>query len=387
MIRSTLLIALAVLQVWAGVRIIARLIRTAGGQRIPVHTAPLPESQATVIVPVLNECHRLGPCLEQLIAQPDEFGEILVVDGGSEDGTQQLVKSFRARDCRVRLLDATPVPSERNGKAHGLQVGLDHADPNSAWILTVDADVRLDPAAGRSLLAHLDRSGDAAVSVATRQRLSGAAEGLLHPAMLTTLVYRYGIPGQTAHQVDDVQANGQCFLARRSALAQVGGFSLGYGSVCEDVTIARAIVAGGHPVSFAESEALVETTMYENWRDAWRNWSRSLPMRDQYSGIAGWLGLLEVTLVQALPLPLLLMLRGRGHETAALPLRLVTVVLVMNRLGVLAGTARAYTWLPWTYWLSPALDVPVAVQLWRNTFRRRHRWRGRLLVRDHPRTL
>jgi dolichol-phosphate mannosyltransferase len=205
--------------------------------------------------------------------------------------------------------------------------------------------------------------------------------------MLTTLVYRFGIPGQTADRVDEVQANGQCFLARRSALARVGGFSLGYGSVCEDVTVARALVAGGHRVGFVESEAKVETTMYESWRDAWHNWSRSLPMRDQFSGAAGWLGLAEVTLAQALPLPLLLMVRGREAAPAALPLRLVTIVLVMTRLGVLAGTARAYTWLPWTYWLSPVLDVPVTVQLWRKALRRRHVWRGRPLVRDDARNL
>lgn len=387
MIRSTLLIALAVVQVWAGVRVIGRLLRTAGGQRVPVHTTPLSPGQVTAIVPVLNEYRRIGPCLEHLIAQPDEIGEILVVDGGSEDGSQELVQTFRARDSRVQLLDATPVPHERNGKAHGLQVGFDHAALGTDWIMTIDADVRLDPAAARSLVAHLDRTGGAAVSVATRQRLSGAAEGLLHPAMLTTLVYRFGIPGQTADRVDEVQANGQCFLARRSALAQVGGFSLGYGSVCEDVTVARALVAGGHRVSFVESEAMVETTMYENWRDAWRNWSRSLPMRDQFSGAAGWLGLAEVTLAQALPLPLMLMVRGRGTGPATLPMRLVTIVLVMARLGVLVGTARAYAWLPWTYWLSPVLDVPVTLQLWRNALRRRHVWRGRPLVRDDARNL
>jgi dolichol-phosphate mannosyltransferase len=51
------------------------------------------------------------------------------------------------------------------------------------------------------------------------------------------------------------------------------------------------------------------------------------------------------------------------------------------RLGVLVGTARAYTWRPWTYWLSPLADLPVAVQLWRNALRRTHVWRGRTVVR------
>jgi dolichol-phosphate mannosyltransferase len=56
-------------------------------------------------------------------------------------------------------------------------------------------------------------------------------------------------------------------------------------------------------------------------------------------------------------------------------------LLVLVRLGVLGGTARAYAWRPWTYWLSPLADLPVAVQLWRNALQRTHVWRGRILVR------
>ena len=46
----------------------------------------------------------------------------------------------------MRMVDASPIPTGWNGKAHGLQVGLDRADPSSAWILTIDADVRPAPA-------------------------------------------------------------------------------------------------------------------------------------------------------------------------------------------------------------------------------------------------
>ncbi len=41
------------------------------------------------------------------------------------------------------------------------------------------------------------------------------------------------------------------------------------------------------------------------------------------------------------------------------------MALVAVRLGVLFGTARAYRRLPWTYWLSPLSDLPVALRIWR----------------------
>jgi dolichol-phosphate mannosyltransferase len=371
--------ALAVAQTLAGIRVMVRLARTARGERIAVSDAPLPGERVTALVPVLNERGRLGPCLAGLIAQPSEVAEILVVDGGSSDGTQDLVSTFATRDDRVRLVDASPIAAGWNGKAHGLQVGLGRADPCSAWILVVDADVRLEPDLVRSLLSHAIRTEVAATSIATAQRLSGVAEGIVHPALLTTLVYRFGIPGHVTRRVAAVQANGQCALYRREPLERSGGFTSARASVCEDVTTARALTTNGYAVGFHESDGLASVEMYASWSDAWMNWTRSLPLRDRYAGRAGWLGLTEVSLAQALPLPMLLMLwRFVPRPRFAVA---INGLLMLVRLGVLGGTARAYWWRPWTYWLSPLADLPVAVQLWRSALRRTHTWRGRTLVR------
>ncbi|MBA2518368.1 MAG: glycosyltransferase family 2 protein [Chloroflexia bacterium] len=385
---------IAVIQLPFAVRVMWRLLRTARGTRIQRSEGAMPAERVTVLVPVLDEEDRLRPCLEGLIAQPAEVSEILVIDGGSTDATRDLVAEYARRDRRVRLLDAAPIPAGVNGKAHGLQVGLERTDPASQWVLTIDADVRLAATLIRSLLAHAARAGDTVISVATRQRVSGPGEGLLHPALLTTLVYRFGIPGHATRDPAAVQANGQCCLLRRPALAAIGGFRAGLGSVCEDVTIARAIAATGRAVGFYEADALVWTVMYAGWREAWANWTRSLPMLDGRTSLAGWLGLVEVVVVQALPLPLLFLALSRTQPPrppnpagSAIDLRLsfvrtVNVVLVAVRLGVLVGTARAYQQPPWSYWLSPLADLPVAIKLVRSGRQRRHRWRGRIIHRD-----
>ena len=299
------LVLLTLFQTLAGARVAGRLARTARGERIRTSDVPLPDARMTVIVPVLNERDRLGPCLAGLIAQPSEVVEILVVDGGSTDGTPELISRFAAGDDRVRLIDASPIPAGWNGKTHGLQTGLDHAHSAADWILTIDADVRPEPALARSLLAHARQTGAAAISVATLQRLSGTAEGFLHPALLTTLVYRFGIPGHATRHVAKTQANGQCCLFQREPLEKCGGFAVARTSLCEDVTVARALVDEGYSVGFYEADGLVSVEMYASWREAWRNWTRSLPLRDRYSGAAGWFGLVEIALTQALPLPLL----------------------------------------------------------------------------------
>ncbi len=376
-------LAALLVQLWLAARVLLRLARTTAGMRLTATSAPIAD-RITAIVPVLNERARLAPCLDGLLAQGQEVAEILVVDGGSTDGTRELVTEYAERDRRVRWLDATPVPEGENGKAHNLQTGLDAANPAATWILTIDADVRPHPALATSLVHHARRAGVCAFSVATEQRLSGWAEALLHPALLTTLVYRFGIPGHVATHVAGVQANGQCFFVRRQVVEEIGGFAATRHSVCEDVTLARALVTAGKPVGFYEGGELVETRMYAGWWDAWRNWTRSLPMRDQFAG--GLLGLVEVSAVQALP-PVLFVVwalrqpRGAIAQVASK----VNAILTLMRLGVLVGTARAYPDRPWSYWLSPVCDLPAALGVWFGVARRQHTWRGRSIVRGGPR--
>jgi dolichol-phosphate mannosyltransferase len=388
-------------QTLLGIRVIWRMVRSTGGERItadhcrgasgeewsedsycPSGDGGDPswvKERVSVIVPVLNERNRLSSCLEGLIAQGAEVHEILVVDGGSNDGTQQLVCTYARRDPRMRLVDASPVPINWNGKDWGLQVGLCSASPDSDWILTVDADVRPRAPLTSALLAHAKRAGLSALSVATLQEIESLGEGLLHPSLLTTIVYRFGIPGKIARRVSEVQANGQCFLFSRGALESCGGFLGAFNSICEDVTIARTLVAAGYPVGFYEAGDLVTVKMYADWRDTWRNWTRSLPMHDRFSGIYTLFGWLEVVLVQALPLPLVLFLVSARRQRSW-PMMLNSILLAL-RIGALFGTARAYQRRPWSYWLSPLCDVPVAVQLARSALRTRHVWRGRVLVR------
>lgn len=147
--------------------------------------------------------------------------------------------------------------------------------------------------------------------------------------------------------------------------------------------MARALASSGTPVGFFEAGDLAETTMYENWRELARNWPRSLPMLDGYSGIDGWVGLVQIVMVQAMPLWLLIALEAsRPNIVVAAALLQLQCALLATRLGVLVGTRRAYSRVPWTYWLSPLLDMAAVVAIVCSALRPRHVWRGRVLVRE-----
>src|SRR5690348_6292026 len=89
-----LLAPLAVVQALLSLRVIWRMLCSNRGERIQIAVPTTKRTRVSVIVPILNERNRLSPCIEGLITQGTEVVEILVVDGGSTDGTQQLVCTF-----------------------------------------------------------------------------------------------------------------------------------------------------------------------------------------------------------------------------------------------------------------------------------------------------
>ncbi|MDQ2681895.1 MAG: glycosyltransferase [Chloroflexota bacterium] len=360
-------------------RVLRRMAATLGGERIgPASGADTTQWSVAVLLPILNEADRLRGCLDRLVLQGDAVSEIIVIDGGSTDGSLATAQEYARQDGRIRVRSWTGESAGRNQKALQLQSGVDLAR-DCPWILTIDADVRVEPELVDALVSFAGRHGYDVLSVATAQKLSGAGEALVHPSMLTTLVYRFGVPGGRQRRVETTQANGQCFLVRREALNRVGGFAAVAGSLTEDVTLARALVDAGFRVGFHETDGLATTEMYGGFDEALDNWTRSLPMRDRYAGSASVIGLAEVLFVQALPLVRGVRYRQRGARGIGPALNRV---LLGMRLGVLAGTARAYPGRPLTYWLSPVMDMPVALRLIRNYVRRTHTWRGRTIVNE-----
>jgi succinoglycan biosynthesis protein ExoA len=79
------------------------------------------EPSVSVIVPIRNEAGTIRRCLAGLAAQdyPGDRVEILVVDGGSDDGTPAVVAECAAADPRIRLLH-----NPRREAAPAMNVGL-----------------------------------------------------------------------------------------------------------------------------------------------------------------------------------------------------------------------------------------------------------------------
>jgi len=338
-------------------------LRLLPGARRPAplqpRTGPLPDAPTVaVIVPARDEERRIGPLLAAVAADP-QVHEVVVVDDESSDATAAV-----ARGAGARVVDGRPLPAGWVGKPWALQQGLEAV--TSKWVVTLDADVVPRPGFVGALLDAATAGGWDVLTVGPRFVLGGPGEQLLHPAMLATIVYRFGAPAGTVSP-RRAMANGQCLVARRGRLVELGGFGVAAGHLTDDIALARGLAARGASVGFLDGSRLVEVDMHDSVAEVWREWGRSLPMADATPPVQQAADLAVVWLAQALPLPRLLAGRGTALDVA----------LVALRLALGAATAGSYRRPAPLTWAAPVADVPAAARLSWAAVRPVRRWRGR----------
>jgi dolichol-phosphate mannosyltransferase len=272
----------------------------------PESAKPIPP--VTVVIPTLNEVKRLPNCLNGLRGQAME--EIVVVDSRSQDGTPEYVRSQQSEyPANLRLITDDPLPPGWVGRPWALHTGYLNANPDSEWILGVDADTLPQPGMVATLVQTAIDEGFDIVSLSPRFILKHPGEQLLQPALLMTLIYRFGATGdRTQFTEDRILANGQCFLSRKATLDRIGGYELASSSFCDDVTLVRAAAQRGATVGFLNGSELLQVRMYTSMAETWTEWGRSLDLKDAATPLQTWSDVLFLLMVQGLPIPLLILL-------------------------------------------------------------------------------
>jgi dolichol-phosphate mannosyltransferase len=92
----------------------------------------------SVLLPTLDEAPNLRELLPELLAVLDPDDELLVLDDGSTDGTQDVVRTYAARDPRVRLIERRGRPS----LTAALQEGIDAARGDLVGWMDADGAMR-----------------------------------------------------------------------------------------------------------------------------------------------------------------------------------------------------------------------------------------------------
>lgn len=92
------------------------------------------EARVSIIIPVLNERHEIEATCDSVLNALERapfLGEILCVDGGSEDGT----RDWLGKHSGLRVVDSEP------GRAEQMNAGAEHA--RAPWLFFLHADTHL----------------------------------------------------------------------------------------------------------------------------------------------------------------------------------------------------------------------------------------------------
>lgn len=194
--------------------------------------------------------------------------EAVVVDNASSDGSAHLPADLAPR---VRVI----ANAQNAGFARGVNQGI--AATTGDFVLILNPDCQLRPGAVEALLGEIRQSPMCAIAgpriLDPDGNVQGSARG--DPDMLTGLFGRTGwlrralprlgvskrnvldpvMSGTASATVDWV--SGACMLARREALAAVGGFDERYFLYWEDADLCRRLRAKGYQVRYVPAAVAV----------------------------------------------------------------------------------------------------------------------------------
>ncbi|MFN8092480.1 MAG: glycosyltransferase family 2 protein [Vicinamibacteria bacterium] len=171
----------------------------------------------TIAMPCLDEAGHIEACLRSVQAQtyPRDRVEILVADGGSTDGTREILARLAAEDPRIRVVD-----NPDRYQAPGLNRLLERA--KGEVFVRMDVHCEYAPDYVAKCVEVLERTG--ADNVGGAQRCRGRTE--FEKAVCAALSSPLGMGGAAYRSPDNEGFVDTVFLGafRQEALVRLGGW-------------------------------------------------------------------------------------------------------------------------------------------------------------------
>lgn len=121
-----------------------------------------PQKRALIVIPTLNEARAIAGVIERIL---DDVGLVdplvVVADGGSTDGTREIVREVGRRNPRVRLID-----NPGRFQSAGMNLAAAAIAGDRPWLVRVDAHAEYPRNYASTLIAEAQRTGATSVVVA-----------------------------------------------------------------------------------------------------------------------------------------------------------------------------------------------------------------------------
>jgi spore maturation protein CgeB len=217
--------------------------------------AALRSATATVsiVIPVFNRAELTQGCLEALAANTAGSFEVIVVDNGSTDSTDELLRRFEPVIQVLRMGENLGFARACNAGAalaKGRYVVFLNNDtlPRPGWLAAMVVAAEVDPQVGvvGSRLLYPD---------GTIQHAGIGFNADFEPVHL-----HQGVPGDAPEVTRDHDCEaltGACLLLPRAFFHELGGFDEGYRMYFEDVDLCLRARAAGRRVRYAAGSVLI----------------------------------------------------------------------------------------------------------------------------------
>ena len=203
-----------------------------------------------LVIPTLNEAGNIEPLVARIQAalNPIDINyEVIIVDDGSVDGTQDAALACGARDPRIRLL----ARKNEKGLAGAVVHGWSHTDADLLGVM--DADLQHPPEVLPSLLQAIDQGND--IAIGSRYTQNTRVEGwnafrqaVSRLSTLATLPFQ-----KSGVQVKDPMSG--FFIVRREAVDGIDLQPQGFKILLEILVRGRIRSAAEIPFQFGQRYA------------------------------------------------------------------------------------------------------------------------------------
>lgn len=180
--------------------------------RPPQKILNMSEPKVTIYMPCFNYANYVAEAIESVISQSFDSWELVVINDGSTDNTQEVLKKFED-DPRIFIIH-----QENKGLNVTNNIALRSA--NGEYIMRLDADDFLHERAIETLVDCLDKNSD--VGLVFPDYYEVDAKGKILKLVKTSEISKDQYP------ILDRPAHGACTMFRISVLQRVGGYSEKY---------------------------------------------------------------------------------------------------------------------------------------------------------------
>ena len=236
---------------------------------------PEPESgwpTVSIVIPAHDEEEVIERCARSLMAQKYDRMQVVFSLDRCTDRTEELLRAVVGEDPRFEITTVEECPNDWAGKCNAAAMGARLTTGD--WLLFTDADTEFDPDLVRSSVAiAMERKIDL-LSVLSTLSITRWDERIVQPVATMNLLRMHPVDSVNRLERPRAFANGQFMLFTREIYERMGGHERVHLDLLEDIAFARVVQAEGGRGMIANSDRMLNVSMYENLGALRAGWKR-----------------------------------------------------------------------------------------------------------------